>query len=172
MGPRRKPGCVILLKEHNKTTLDDILLTIPLDQRVHHSTFIRDASSCHRWQRRDPQLINIQRIKDFGLLSRKWDVYHTPLIKAHGSMWKMRWKDLRTRGGGYLQGSSVFQTQQGRCTHKLTKTGNTHKTLIRKSQTKFLGERKTGRHKDPPLDKELLAFECSYVRKSQFSSME
>lgn len=47
-----------------------------------------------------------------------------------------------------------------------------HKTLISKHQTKFLGERKIGGHKDPPLGKELLAFDCIYVRETQFSLVE
>lgn len=55
----------------------------------------------------------------------KWDVFIISLPSG--------FKDLcrrGCRGGGWLQGNSVFQTQQGWCTYKLTETVTGHTDKI------------------------------------------
>lgn len=55
-------------------------------------------------QHRDPQLIDMQRMKDCRGMSLEWNLYIKPLPpKAQKLLWK------KSRSSGWLQGNSVFQ---------------------------------------------------------------
>lgn len=58
------------------------------------------------------QLINLERERDFKILSPKCDVRITHLSS--------RLKDLCGRGAGCLQGNSISLLSQGRCSHEIT----------------------------------------------------
>jgi hypothetical protein len=71
----RKPTTIILLKEHNNK-----MTYCYIHRSVYHSPIIREDPSCTIWLLvRDPQLYNVQRLRDFGTLSYKWDVSTKPL---------------------------------------------------------------------------------------------
>lgn len=55
------------------------------------------------------QLCNLQleRVRDFGVLGPKWNVYQTPLFQGQGSIGKSCRKIVGARGGGWLHGSHL-----------------------------------------------------------------
>jgi hypothetical protein len=65
---------------------------------VSDSALIRETFSCSRWEltQRYPQLGSVQRVRDFGALSHKWDASikttpprPTPASKTQICMWRL-----------------------------------------------------------------------------------
>jgi hypothetical protein len=77
---------------------------------------------------------------------------------------------LRARGDGWLQGSSAFQTQQDRCTQKLTYTVATHIKLTQIQEGPVL--RGKSEHRVPPLTKKIFAIDGFWKKEDQFSPKE
>lgn len=48
---------------------------------------VRKTSFFNRWQHRDTQSIDVQRIRDCGGINSKWDIYITPYTKVQESYW-------------------------------------------------------------------------------------
>jgi hypothetical protein len=62
-------------------------------------------------------------------------IHHTPSSRDSGIIAKdlhFNEKSVRTRGGGYIQGNSIFWTQQGSCTHELTHSVHRDRDSIQK----------------------------------------
>lgn len=55
---------------------------------IYLSVLIREVSTCRSWnQHRAPQLVKARRIRDSGMLSSKWDIYHTPFFLRLRDHW-------------------------------------------------------------------------------------
>lgn len=77
---------------------------------------------------------NSQRVKDFGTLSLRLDVFIT-FLKDQGSSW-LKAERLWDRDVAWLQGNHAFQTQQDCCTYALTECDHRQKLCTTSSQTK------------------------------------
>ena len=48
---------------------------------------VRKTSFFNRWQQKDTQSIDVQRIRDCGGFNSKWDIYIPPYTKVQESYW-------------------------------------------------------------------------------------
>lgn len=62
---------------------------------VSHLDTIGEASSCSRQKPIQTQQDTIQRVRDFGTISSKWD--QTPPLQAQGAMQMQRQKDCKSQ---------------------------------------------------------------------------
>lgn len=80
------------------------------------------------------KLVNMHRIREFGMLSPKWNGYSTPSrlrLCVEGEQ-----KDWRSPRWQIAQGNGVFLAQQGRCTYAYSDPVSTHKTCRSSRHTK------------------------------------
>lgn len=74
--------------------LNQLLMTFYYTQRsVHQSAAMREASFCSRRSYRDPQMIKVQNIHDYGLLILKWDTcdFILKLFSMYGWLTSQMW---------------------------------------------------------------------------------
>lgn len=108
-----------------------------IHRSVFHSTTLENFLQQIGINHRDLQLDNVQRVRGFGALSPKCDVFIKPSPQGSESYAKRRQRDCRSQRG--CQGNSVFWIQQVWDTHKLQDHGSTHRTSTGSSQMGLLG---------------------------------
>lgn len=120
---------------------------------------------------RDPQLDSVQKAWASWALIPKWDAFITPLPSR---LRDLHWRGgCRKRGGGWLQGNSMIQTQQDWCTYELTETVAEQQDLHRFKSDKIPTERRrVRRHELLPLIKKLFPIVSFWEKGSLFSTME
>lgn len=82
-----------------------------IHRSVYHSPIIREDPSCTIWLLvRDPQLYNVQRLRDFGTLSYKWDVSTKPLSSRLMDVCRRGYrKTVKARGCAWFPGDNIRQ---------------------------------------------------------------
>lgn len=126
-----KPTTIILLRD---IAIKGLLMTYCYTHRsANCSAHIREASSGRRWELMKRPIAE-QRAKSKILKPSVLNVTASsnPFLQGSG---RGGTQIVRTRGKEGLQGNSVSQTHQGRCTSVLRVTVAAHKTCTRSSQT-------------------------------------
>jgi hypothetical protein len=87
------------------------IMTYHYIHRLVHLSTLREASFSRRWGHGDPQLVKVQRRRDYGVLS--------PKMGQKDFKSQMRWMTTRKQ---------CFPNQQDRCTYELSACYSMHKT--------------------------------------------
>lgn len=144
--PREEHTMVSLLNDYNiKPTPNDLHYS----HRLRHlSGLIWEASICSRWWYSDLQLAKTQRIRDYRMLSPKWNIYASLPLKVQRLLQK------RGREGGKSQ--KRWTTTMSSRHNSADALGNVqHAQSPCKPKTHPSMEKEVG-HKTPSIDKELL----------------
>lgn len=75
-------------------------IAIHIDQHITHSSSEKLFLAIDGNPHRDPELDNVQRVGDFGVLSSKWGVFITPLPSSLSLYVQSEVERLRARRGG------------------------------------------------------------------------
>lgn len=119
MSSMEKPTTSLLLEGHTWKQLQSTCFNL---QWVHFWTHLREDFPCSRLQSIQ-WLTNVQCIENnrFGVLLSKCHIYNMFHTWNLGKLCRRRGGViLRARGGGWLPGNSVFQTEQGKHTSEFT----------------------------------------------------
>lgn len=110
------------------------------------------------------KLVNMHRIREFGMFGPKWNVYSIPLPRGSELCAEGEQKDWRSRMWQIVQGKRVFQAQLGRCTYAYIVTLSAH---IRPAEAQDTQNplRKNGKWAGP---KGLLTFYRCWLREIHF----
>lgn len=143
-GPTGKRITIIFIKEHrNKMTPNGILL-YP-SQCTSQSLLEKLPLVTHGDWLRDPQLNNVHIVRDFGAFSLKWDFIINPFISRLRDIYR-KWC-VKSQGWCmtprkqylvWLQGNSIFKTQQAQYSLKLIEAGRHARVLQRFKLNKIL----------------------------------
>lgn len=121
-------------------------------------------NNSNRFSLRGHKLVNMHRIREFGMLSPKWDVYSIPLPRGSELCVEGEQKDcVGARGGRQLK-ETVFLAQQGSCTYACIVTLIAH-TRPAQAQDTQNPVRKNEKWVGP---KELLTFYRCWLREIHF----
>lgn len=98
MGLREEPTTTIPLNHNNTTSTDKF--AIPIGKYTTHPSWEKFlVKDCN--QHRSLHVINMQRIRDFGMVNPKWlYLSHTSPLKAQISVWKRGQRSCKIQGRG------------------------------------------------------------------------